>query len=180
MADDSKVKHNDSRIKEEQEIDRTISIDQGETESATAKHSDSNTLDEAATYLAGERPYAPLTAARERQLRKKIDSWMIPLVRQSFPYLGSSHIELTTNGFRNQLLFTATLGAVDKVELSTAALYGFKTDNHLVGQQYSWLGSIISVGVCHVPLESSAFDHRLTWQFIIATVRLYPEHMAGS
>ncbi|KAG7816171.1 hypothetical protein KL928_005137 [Ogataea angusta] len=38
------------------------------------------------------------------------------------------------------LFFTATMGAVDKVSLSTAAIFGFKTDNNLVGQQYSWLG----------------------------------------
>ncbi|KAG7827093.1 hypothetical protein KL920_004753 [Ogataea angusta] len=44
------------------------------------------------------------------------------------------------------LFFTATMGAVDKVSLSTAAIFGFKTDNNLVGQQYSWLGSIIFIG----------------------------------
>lgn len=42
---------------------------------------------------------------------------------------------------------TATLGAVDKVAISTAAIYGLKDDLHLVGQQYSWAGSILSIGV---------------------------------
>lgn len=46
-----------------------------------------------------------------------------------------------------QLLFTATLGAVDKVEIGTASLYGFQEDNHMHGQQYSWLGSILPLGV---------------------------------
>lgn len=46
-----------------------------------------------------------------------------------------------------QLLFTATLGAVDKVEIGTASLYGFQTDNNMHGQQYSWLGSILPLGV---------------------------------
>lgn len=37
--------------------------------------------------------------------------------------------------------------SIDKVALGTAALYGLREDNHLVGQQYSWLGSILSLGV---------------------------------
>ncbi|SGZ52908.1 CIC11C00000003474 [Sungouiella intermedia] len=44
------------------------------------------------------------------------------------------------------LFFTCTMGAVDKVSLSTAAIYGLRTDTHLHGQQYSWLGSIIFIG----------------------------------
>lgn len=42
---------------------------------------------------------------------------------------------------------TATLGAVDKVAISTAAIYGLETDLNLVGQQFSWAGSILSIGV---------------------------------
>lgn len=37
--------------------------------------------------------------------------------------------------------------AVDKVQLATGELYGFSKDTGLVGQQYSWLGSILSLGV---------------------------------
>lgn len=44
------------------------------------------------------------------------------------------------------LFVTCTMGATDKVALSTAAIYGLKTDTHLVGQQYSWLGLIIFIG----------------------------------
>ena len=46
-----------------------------------------------------------------------------------------------------QGLFTATMAAVDKVQLGTAALYDFLEDNNLTGSEYSWLGSILSVGV---------------------------------
>lgn len=46
-----------------------------------------------------------------------------------------------------QLLFTLTLGGVDKVEIGTASLYGFQEDNNMHGQQYSWLGSILNLGV---------------------------------
>ncbi|RDW85433.1 allantoate permease-2 [Coleophoma crateriformis] len=38
------------------------------------------------------------------------------------------------------------LSAVDKIIISNAALYGMKTDTHLVGQDYSWVGSIFYFG----------------------------------
>ena len=42
-------------------------------------------------------------------------------------------------------------GAVDKVCIGTAAIFGLRTDNHLVGQQYSWTSSIIYFGaICGV------------------------------
>ncbi|RDL33049.1 Uncharacterized protein BP5553_08488 [Venustampulla echinocandica] len=45
--------------------------------------------------------------------------------------------------------------ALDKVALGTSALYGLKETNHLVGQQYSWLGSILSLGaIVGMPLSS--------------------------
>ena len=58
-----------------------------------------------------------------------------------------------SNDFK--LFLVATLGAVDKVALGTSALYGLRTDNNLVGQQYSWLGSILSLGaIVGMPLSS--------------------------
>ncbi|KXH36163.1 hypothetical protein CNYM01_12079 [Colletotrichum nymphaeae SA-01] len=80
-------------------------------------------LDEAATFLANADAFPPMTPEMEKNIVKKIDAWMIPL-----------------------LLFTATLGAVDKVQMGTASLYGFQTDNNFVGQQYSWLGSVLPLG----------------------------------
>ncbi|KAJ0317093.1 hypothetical protein Brms1b_005126 [Colletotrichum noveboracense] len=80
-------------------------------------------LDEAAEFLANANDYPPMTPEMEKKIVKKIDAWMIPL-----------------------LLFTATLGAVDKVQMGTASLYGFQTDNGFVGQQYSWLGSVLPLG----------------------------------
>ncbi|KII87313.1 hypothetical protein PLICRDRAFT_251321 [Plicaturopsis crispa FD-325 SS-3] len=38
------------------------------------------------------------------------------------------------------------MGAVDKVCIGTAAVFGFRTDTHLVGQEYSWVSSIIYFG----------------------------------
>ncbi|KAG7773868.1 hypothetical protein KL930_004381 [Ogataea haglerorum] len=67
--------------------------------------------------------FEELTPAEEKWAIRKTDMILLPI-----------------------LFFTATMGAVDKVSLSTAAIFGFKTDNHLHGQQYSWLGSIIFIG----------------------------------
>ncbi|EKG13966.1 Major facilitator superfamily [Macrophomina phaseolina MS6] len=80
-------------------------------------------VDQAAQFLAETEEYPPLTPGQERKLIRKIDWIMIPM-----------------------LFLTATFGAVDKVSLSTAAIYGLRTDTHLAGQQYSWLGSILSLG----------------------------------
>ncbi|GKZ59509.1 hypothetical protein AnigIFM49718_005391 [Aspergillus niger] len=80
-------------------------------------------VDGAAAYLAQSTSYPPMTLEVERKLLRKIDCILVPM-----------------------LLLTATLGAVDKVALSTAAIYGLEKDLHLVGQQYSWAGSILSIG----------------------------------
>ena len=84
---------------------------------------DTKTIDQAALFLAQAEGFETLTAKQEQRLKRKIDWIMIPM-----------------------LFITATLGAVDKVALSTAAIYGLQEDNHLHGQQYSWLGSILSLG----------------------------------
>ena len=67
--------------------------------------------------------YPPMLKEDEKKLLRKLDFCLVPM-----------------------LFFTATLGAVDKVSLSTAAIYGLKKDTHLSGQQYSWLGSILYIG----------------------------------
>jgi hypothetical protein len=54
---------------------------------------------------------------------------------------------------------TATLGAVDKVAISTAAIYGLKDDLRLAGQQYSWAGSILSLGVRNVSNGGCIFSN---------------------
>ena len=41
------------------------------------------------------------------------------------------------------MLITYTLVHLDKSALSYAAVFDLKTATHLVGKQYSWLGSII-------------------------------------
>ncbi|KAL0264412.1 hypothetical protein SLS55_000362 [Diplodia seriata] len=95
-------------------------------------------VDQAAQFLAETQHYPPLSAAQEKRLVRKIDWIMIPM-----------------------LFLTATLGAVDKVSLSTAAIYGLRTDTHLVGQQYSWLGSILSLGALAGMFPASYLMQRL-------------------
>ncbi|KAL1875476.1 hypothetical protein Daus18300_003215 [Diaporthe australafricana] len=113
------------RDKSETTIQPVLSYSQGEVQDGTGSKLP-DAIDDAAKYLTDTRAeqFRPLTPEREKRLRKKIDSWIIPL-----------------------LLFTATLGAVDKVEIGTASLYGFQEDNNMHGQQYSWLGSILPLGV---------------------------------
>lgn len=85
---------------------------------------DMEPADQAAKFVAAHAGYAPMTPEMERRIKRKIDLWLVPL--------GA---------------FTVTLAAVDKVQLGTAALYDFIEDNGLTGSQYSWLGSILFVGV---------------------------------
>ncbi|KUI67176.1 Allantoate permease [Cytospora mali] len=124
MADEHVAKsHEVSESKSQDIVQQVPSHSQGEAEATGDKGMSDTVVDDAAKYLANASQFAPLTPEREDKLRKKIDAWMIPL-----------------------LLFTATLGAVDKVEIGTASLYGFQSDNHITGHQYSWLGSILPLG----------------------------------
>lgn len=84
---------------------------------------------QAAKFIAAHADYVPMTPEMEKKIKKKLDAWLIPLG-----------------------VFTTTLAAVDKVQLSTAALYDFLEDNDLSGSQFSWLGSILSVGVSYLTI----------------------------
>ncbi|BFZ63539.1 hypothetical protein YB2330_004664 [Saitoella coloradoensis] len=114
---------------------RDVEIEKGEVESLKL---DGKDIDQAAAFLANAEQYPPLTPEAEKKLKRKIDRYMIPM-----------------------LFLTATLGAVDKVAQSTAAIYGLRSDTHLVGQQYSWLGSILSLGALVGMFPSSYLLHRL-------------------
>ncbi|KAI1495433.1 major facilitator superfamily domain-containing protein [Biscogniauxia marginata] len=104
-------------------LDDTVHPVVSTTAGEVTKSEDDVVLDDAVKYLAKSDEYPPMTPEQEKRIVKKIDAWMIPL-----------------------LLTAATLGAVDKVQIGTASLYGFQTDNHMVGQEYSWLGSILPLG----------------------------------
>ncbi|PLB43364.1 MFS general substrate transporter [Aspergillus steynii IBT 23096] len=95
----------------------------GEETTPAVKGEVAGAMDQAASYLAQSTQYPPMTPEMEKKLIRKLDWILVPM-----------------------LFLTATLGAVDKVAISTAAIYGLKEDLHLVGQQYSWAGSILSIG----------------------------------
>ncbi|KAL5051149.1 hypothetical protein BDW71DRAFT_203173 [Aspergillus fruticulosus] len=95
-------------------------------------------MDEAAQYLAHNASFEPLSPEEEKKMIRKMDWILLPM-----------------------LFMTATLGAVDKVAISTAAIYGLKEDLHLVGQQYSWAGSILSIGAIVGMWPSTYLVHRL-------------------
>ncbi|EHA27380.1 hypothetical protein ASPNIDRAFT_129269, partial [Aspergillus niger ATCC 1015] len=75
-------------------------------------------VDGAASYLAHSTSYPPMTLEVERKLLRKIDCILVPMT-----------ISITSTD-QGQLLLTATLGAVDKVALSTAAIYGLEKGRH--------------------------------------------------
>jgi hypothetical protein len=64
-------------------IHPVLSYSQGEGQDDTGSKLAEEAIDDAAKYLTDTRAeqFRPLTPEREKRLRKKIDSWMIPLVR---------------------------------------------------------------------------------------------------
>lgn len=78
--------------------------------------------DVAASFLAQVDPIVAgteISKQEEKKLLRKIDWILIPLIS-----------------------VTCILAAVDKVIISNAAIYGMRTDTHLTGNDYSWVGSV--------------------------------------
>lgn len=69
--------------KSETAIHPVLSYSQGEVQDGSGSKIPEEATDDAAKYLTDIRAeqFQPLTPEREKRLRKKIDSWMIPLVR---------------------------------------------------------------------------------------------------
>ncbi|KAK6953917.1 hypothetical protein Daesc_003879 [Daldinia eschscholtzii] len=82
--------------------------------------------DVAARFLASLDPSIvnePITKEESRRILWKIDLIILPL-----------------------LALSVIISAVDKVIISNAAIYGMRDDTHLVGDQFSWVGSIFYFG----------------------------------
>lgn len=82
--------------------------------------------DVAAQFLASLDPSIvnePITKEEARRVLWKIDLIILPL-----------------------LALSVIISAVDKVIISNAAIYGMREDTHLVGDQFSWVGSIFYFG----------------------------------
>ncbi|KAJ5746194.1 Major facilitator superfamily domain general substrate transporter [Penicillium odoratum] len=80
----------------------------------------------------------PISEQEARRVLWKIDLIMIPLI-----------------------MVTVVLAAIDKVIISNAAIYGMKTDTHLTGNQYSWVGSIFYFGYLTFEYPSALLIQRL-------------------
>ncbi|KAF3762228.1 putative MFS allantoate transporter [Cryphonectria parasitica EP155] len=88
------------------------------------KHADRNDADEALKVLEAENgEVIELTPEEERKLLRKIDLHLMPL-----------------------LCLVYGLNYLDKTTVSYSSIMGFKTDIGLVGQQYSWIGSMFYFG----------------------------------
>lgn len=84
------------------------------------KHADRNDADEALKVLEGENgEVIELTPEDERKLLRKIDWNIMPM-----------------------LCIVYCLNYLDKTTISYASIMGLKTDLKLVGQEYSWIGSM--------------------------------------
>lgn len=118
--------------------EKTVDMDVEPQQSVNQKIEQTEYIDSGAKFLEQVGDYAPLSPEAEKRLIRKVDWIMIPM-----------------------LFITATFGAVDKVALGTAAIYGLQKDAHLHGQQYSWLGSILSLGALSGMFPSSYLIHRL-------------------
>lgn len=49
--------------------------------SENVRHAQTKEADQAAQFLAGVGPFPPMTSEQEKKLVRKIDRWMIPLVK---------------------------------------------------------------------------------------------------
>ncbi|KAJ5689126.1 hypothetical protein N7462_003518 [Penicillium macrosclerotiorum] len=97
--------------------------------------------DVAAQFLARLDPAIAVTPISESEARRvlwKIDLILIPLI-----------------------MVTVVLAAIDKVIISNAAIYGMKTDTHLTGNQYSWVGSIFYFGYLAFEYPAALLIQRL-------------------
>lgn len=97
---------------------------QAKAEASELERADEN--DVAAKFLANLSPdisNEPITAEESRRLLWKIDLIILPI-----------------------LAVSVLMAAVDKVIISNAAIYGMVEDNHLKGNEFSWIGSIFYFG----------------------------------
>lgn len=96
------------------------SIAQEKVGNVILKHADRNDADEALKVLEGENgEVIELTPEDERKLLRKIDWHIMPM-----------------------LCIVYGLNYLDKTTVSYASIMGLKTDLNLVGQEYSWIGSM--------------------------------------
>ncbi|KAJ4490145.1 MFS general substrate transporter [Lentinula aciculospora] len=81
------------------------------------------------------------------------------------------------------MFITYNFNFIDKIILSSAAVFGLRTDTHLVGQQYSWVSSIFYFGylawtypvtilIQKLPVGRYVSINTIIWGFIVACTAL--------
>lgn len=91
-------------------------------------------------------------------VKNKIDRWLMPL-----------------------LFITVLFQNLDKATLSYGSLMGLKTETHLHGSNYSWLGSLVYVGLCDtLTLKTNLFfASRQVWVLIVGDSGRIPPSTAA-
>ncbi|KAL2799555.1 hypothetical protein BJX66DRAFT_322089 [Aspergillus keveii] len=72
------------------------------------------------------------------------------------------------------IVVSMTLAFLDKNGLAYAAIYGLRTDTHLVGQQYSWLGSIFYFGYLAMEFPNLWLISKNTHRYLYGHLSLLP------
>lgn len=89
-------------------------------------------IDMGAQFMLAHPEYSDYTEKEARKVLWKIDLHILPIIT-----------------------ICSTLAAADKIVISNAKLYGMTTDLHLIGQQYSWIGSIFYFGYLSMELPAN-------------------------
>ncbi|KAI0072472.1 MFS general substrate transporter [Panus rudis PR-1116 ss-1] len=120
-----------------------------------------------------------ITPEQDRAVLRKIDLWLMPVIVMVY--------------FLQQL---------DKSSLSYTSVFGIAQDTHLVGSQYSWLGSIVYVAqlvwqpvssylILKLPVAKYLFVNVLLWGVVVActaaahdfsgliALRFFPRYLRG-
>ncbi|ESZ89986.1 MFS allantoate transporter [Sclerotinia borealis F-4128] len=128
MADLIDEKHQstdaDNIKKKSKDLERNITIHEGELQAAMFKHADPNDGDEALKAFADhEGEVIVMTPEMEKKLLRKIDWNLMPM-----------------------LCVVYGLNYLDKTTLSYASIMGMKNSLNLKGDNYQWLGSMFYIG----------------------------------
>ncbi|KAJ5176986.1 uncharacterized protein N7482_002863 [Penicillium canariense] len=145
MADDKEATMPDLQIALEHEKYQAGDI--------IASRTQNSSHDVAAQFLAHLDPAIaaePISVGEARRVLWKIDLILIPLI-----------------------MVTVVLAAIDKVIISNAAIYGMTKDTHLIGNQYSWVGSIFYFGYLTFEYPAALLIQRLP------VAKLYVGMVAG-
>ncbi|KAG8741426.1 hypothetical protein FRC10_002873 [Ceratobasidium sp. 414] len=123
---------------------------QGTSKPRSGAHGD------AALAILGTETAVDITPEQDAAVLRKVDKWLIPV-----------------------MLMVYFLQQLDKSSLSYASVFGIVSDAHLVGSQYSWLGSIVYVAqliwqpvssylLVRLPVGKYLFANVFAWGVVVS------------